>query len=58
MTAALTHHCTAALPHVARSLMEVAKDDEYLETTPGFWQYDRFKVRHVLVPVFLRYVWL
>lgn len=28
------------------------------KTTSGFWRNHRFKVRRVLVPVFLPYVWL
>lgn len=31
---------SAALPHIAPWLTEVAKGDERLETTPGFWPYD------------------
>lgn len=58
MTAVLTHQCTAALPHGARRLTEVAQDDECLKTTSGFWQNHRFKVCRVLVPIFLPYVWL
>lgn len=59
MTAVLTHHCMATLPHGARCLMEVAQDDECLKNhlrilaKPSILKSAMF-----WFPFFLPYVWL